>query len=473
MKGSSIGGFAIGPIGTALLGLAALPVIAWFYSPEDIGRAALLQVAIGFAVLFFSLGLDQAYVREYHVSEDKAGLLATAFIPGLFLLLVSSVLILGWSNEVSLLLYKQEDARLILLTLACMLLAFISRFLSLVLRMEERGLAFSFSQLLQRLLYLLMVLVFIWASENRDFLALLVAHVVSMVAVVMMLAWSTRSVWAQGMGGRVRFINLRGMLSFGLPLIPAGIAFWGMTSLDRLFLRGYSDLSELGVYSVAVSFAAVGGIFQSVFSVVWAPTVYKWAAEGENLERIDKVTEYVLFAVVILFSLAGMFSWVINYFLPGGYDAIQYILMGCLAYPLFYTLSETTVVGLGVARKSGYAMMAAMAALGTSLLANYLLVPLYGARGASVATALAFWVFLVARTELSCRVWRLFPRRRLYIWTSLVLIISSFFVIFGDQYPGCFIATWFCVLLSAAYDFRAVLRDAGHAAHAGYQRFLS
>ena len=67
-------GFSIGPLGGAVLGFLTLPITAWFFSSEDIGRIALLQIVIGFTTVLFSLGLDQAYVREYHEKENKSNL---------------------------------------------------------------------------------------------------------------------------------------------------------------------------------------------------------------------------------------------------------------------------------------------------------------------------------------------------------------------------------------------------------------
>ena len=34
-------GFCLGPIASAALGLITVPFIAWFYTPEDIGRFAI------------------------------------------------------------------------------------------------------------------------------------------------------------------------------------------------------------------------------------------------------------------------------------------------------------------------------------------------------------------------------------------------------------------------------------------------
>ena len=88
MTRNKILGYAIGPIGAALMGFITLPVITWFYSVEDIGRISMLQVVASFSALLFCLGLDQAYVREYHGHKIKPQLFKSALSPGLILSLI-------------------------------------------------------------------------------------------------------------------------------------------------------------------------------------------------------------------------------------------------------------------------------------------------------------------------------------------------------------------------------------------------
>ncbi|MNR06050.1 hypothetical protein D3C85_1221080 [compost metagenome] len=258
------------------------------------------------------------------------------------------------------------------------------------------------------------------------------------------------------------------MLRFGAPLILGGVAFWGMTAMDKVFLRSLSTFEELGVYSVATSFAAAAIIFQSVFSIVWAPTVYKWSAEGVNSDKIDLVTDYVLFAVVVLFCIAGVFSWIITYVLPPSYERVQYILLSCMAYPLFYTLSETTVVGLGVARKSSYVMLAALIGCATGVTGSYFLIPLYGASGAAVSSAIAFWIFFFCRTEFSSLIWRPLPRFRLYLQTLACLSLSIGFTFKGEDYHAEFIFFWGGLLVLSVFLNRNLL--VGVFKNLGYRR---
>ena len=132
-------GYMLGPVGSGLLGFVSLPIITWFYSVEDVWRISMLQVFMSFSVLFFCLGLDQAYVREYHESKNKPALLKTVLFPSLALSILSFLLLAIYDLKiVSKWLYEIPSTYLSLITILCFVIALASRFLSLVLRMQER-----------------------------------------------------------------------------------------------------------------------------------------------------------------------------------------------------------------------------------------------------------------------------------------------------------------------------------------------
>jgi O-antigen/teichoic acid export membrane protein len=453
-----IASFALGPIASAILGFISLPIITWFYSSEDIGRIAMLQVISSMCVLLFSLGLDQSYVRDYHESQNKPLLLKAALTPGFILLLLSVTGCLLWPNVLSSALFKVDNFLISALVAICLVSTFVSRFLSLILRMQEKGLAFSLSQVLPKLLFLIIIGAYVLFSCDFELLHLIIAQTASIVLVTVLYAWNTRSHWLSALGQPIDRQQLKSMLAFGTPLILSGLASWGLLAMGRLFLRHYSSFDQLGIYSVASSFAAAAILVQSIFSTLWAPTVYKWAAAGINADKINEITDQVLALVVLLFAFTGLFSWLVVYFLPAKYSSVQYIMVSCMSNPLFYTLSETTGVGLGIMRRSMLMLSASLVSALINLLGCYLFVPSYGAAGAAISSAIAYWVFLLLRTELSSRAWHSLPRTKLYVFTSISLTMAILFTIAGKAFHNSFFIIWFLVLIVAVVSFKETLR---------------
>jgi O-antigen/teichoic acid export membrane protein len=452
--------FALGPIGTAGLGFVTLPIVAWYYGAEDVGRLSMQTIATSFALLFFSLGLDQAYVREFHEEEDKGRLLKATLLPGLVLFGVALPVLAWLSAPVAGLLFGQEDPMLTLLMFVTALSGFITRFLALILRMEERGLAFSLSQVLPKALFLALVALQVLLKVRADFRTLLGATAISALAVPLVYGWNTRHTLRAALRARIDPERLKAMSRYALPLVPGGLAFWGLTAVDRMFLRGCSTLSELAVYSVAANFAAGAAILQSVFGTLWAPTVYRWASQGDCADKVDRAMNHVLFAVILLFCAFGLMAWILPLLLPPQYAPVRYVFIAALAYPLLYTLSETTVVGINLQRRSGLALLASACALAVDVLCDWVLVPRFGASGAAVASTLAFFVFFVVRTEGSAQVWRQFPRTRMYLFVLAIMVTVIASALAQHAFETAATALWLAILISAIAAFRTSLKSA-------------
>lgn len=463
MNVKKIIGYAVGPIGSGILGLITLPIITWFYSVEDVGRISMLQVFTSFSVLFFCLGLDQVYVREYYESDNKLLLLKTVVFPG-FILCVSILTLLFIFDPylIAYWLYDINSSYLSIITILCFIVALISRFLSLILRMQERALAFSMSQLLPKILLLLFILFIVGFGYSRDVYNLLTANILSLCFAFMIYTWNTRVDWLPAIRLKINKEHLKAYLVFGLPLIIAGLASWGLNTLDRLFLRGMASYNELGVYSVAMSLAGVATIIAGIFNTIWAPMVFKWVSSGDiDYKKIDQISEYVLAAIYFVVVISGLFSWLIPYFLPPEYEKVQILLAACLIGPLFYTLSETTAVGIAITRKTKYSMYASICAMVIGILGNYLLIPILGASGAAISLAVSFWTFYIIRTEFSRIVWRKMPAGKSY-WVSFgLLIVAIQNALLSHDFITRY-SIWFLALTVGFYLFRKTIFSLFH-----------
>ena len=164
-------------------------------------------------------------------------------------------------------------------------------------------------------------------------------------------------------------------LRYGLPLAFGNLAYWGLTSIDRFVLKNISGLDELGIYSMAVSFGAVALIFQSVFSTIWAPLVFKWVEEKTNLDKIgdnhafhdrphqrNDLPHRDFLADGDLDTAGKIHAGSI-------YPALVY------ALPPVYTLTEVSGIGLNVVRSTWLITVINIVAFIANTALLYLLVP--------------------------------------------------------------------------------------------------
>lgn len=168
----------------------------------------------------------------------------------------------------------------------------------------------------------------------------------------------------------------------------------------------------------------------------------------------------MLALVVFAFCMTGLLSWTTTFLLPANYVDVQWIVISCVGYPLLYLLSETTVVGIGITRKSSYAMFAAALAFIVNVLGNWFLIPIYGAKGAAVSTCFSFWVFLILRTEFSSFLWQRISTGRLYILSSICVIGAIASTLFGEVLGNRMLVFWACFLVFSVIIFRNEVKAA-------------
>ena len=112
--------------------------------------------------------------------------------------------------------------------------------------------------------------------------------------------------------------------------------------------------------------------------------------------------------------------------------------------------------GIKLSRKTSLSMVVSIVAMLCSAIGNYFLVPPYGASGAAASTAIAFWVFYILRTELSCKVWRSVPRGKSYS-IGLILLVSALMGLFVDDASILFVI-WGLLFFAGIFIFKGVVK---------------
>ncbi|MBY8021380.1 oligosaccharide flippase family protein [Vibrio fluvialis] len=424
--------FSVGVLGSALTSLITFPIMAWYYPPDIIGKISLLNVVIGFVVTFFSLGLDQSFVREYNEEQNKAKLLNTVILPSSLLIIVSSFLILCINvKSVSYLIFKENSAVISLCIFFIAALSILNRFLVLVFRMEGRGIVFSLVQIIPKVGFLILMLTFV-IFDLIELKFIIYSQLLGLLLASSLAIYNYRGSFRNK--EIYNFAKVISLIKFGIPLMFGALAYWGLLSIDRVFIVKYGSFSDLALFSVAMSFAGVANVVQSIFSTIWVPIVYKWAHElkdkNQYRDKIELVNDSVCILIVIFTVACGMLSWLAKFIIPNDYHDVVYILPSCMIAALYYVASETTVVGINISKRTFLALICSVVALLLNSIGNYCLIPLYGVEGAVISTSISFMFFLVLRTELAVKAWIPIKRRDMYLVLFLNLLYATSFVVF-------------------------------------------
>lgn len=442
---SSALGFGLGPAAGAVIGLATVPLTAWLFKPDDVGRLNVAQTALQAGVIALSLGLDQAYVRWFHESANPSQLFAKVVrIAGL-----TTVVVLGLSiplgTQLSRLMFATPDAKLVWLLGLALLFSVGTRFLSLPLRMRGRGLAFSAGQIAPKVVLVGGLVLVKLGFFPRNFRTLALLLMLSMLAgfAAYVVATPDRGTKTSARDDS----SPRELLAFSAPLILSSFVYWGLSATTTITLRAFASLHELGVYGLASSIAAAAAIFQVIFSTIWAPVIYRWHARGPVREQLTVVARLTTLVALLAVSLATAASPLIAAVLPRSYAGVGPLIACSVVPTALYAVSEVTGIGIYLERRTWLSLWATGAALVVNVGLSIPMVMSMGVRGAVFANVLAYAVFYLGRSELSGLVMRDRFARSTYPWIALMLLVSALSLATGTMatvvaFVAMIVAVW-------------------------------
>jgi O-antigen/teichoic acid export membrane protein len=96
----------------------------------------------------------------------------------------------------------------------------------------------------------------------------------------------------------------RQVLHYSLPLMPAGLALWGLNFADRSQIQGLATTGELGSYAVAAKVALGVMLAVGAFQTAWPPFAHSIRGEGTAKQTFRQVFTY--WAVVMGWAIAAL-----------------------------------------------------------------------------------------------------------------------------------------------------------------------
>lgn len=406
--------FGIGPIVGMGISMLTVPVTTRLLVPEEYGKSSLFTLFQSLFLIIGLLGLDQGYVRYYNDKEtDRTTLFQNAlFYPLIFCAVLISVCIV-FLKPISTFLFGSVEVGLMIAFCFFIPILLLNRFFLLQIRMDLRGKIYSFLNVISQVITF-GILVTLLVYYQKSFRSIVYATILGMCVNTFLCFLFCNKDFLKTKFNYSKDLQAR-LLKFSLPLVPATLLSWLLNSFDKVGLRAWSDFYQLGLYSAAFKIVALLNVFQNIFSTTWIPVAYKWHEDNVPNKKFEDISTIVLAVMVLLFSFILVFRDVIMLFLGSEYRNTARVFVFLLFVPVMYTVSETTSLGIGFAKKTMYSLYVAMVAVILNLIGNYILIPKYGAEGAAITTCVSYIVFFWGRTLFSRKVWFKFKLGRFCI----------------------------------------------------------
>ena len=388
-------------------GLILIPLLTRYFGALNYGLWSQVTVFVSTLIPLITLGTDNAVILFLPgMEKEKQKRAYSAWV--LFILsitLVFSVLIWLFSSTFSKIFFGEASdySTYIVISIFSLLITMMLNVFRNWFRIHNHVKTYASISVFQAVINILaVVVVLIYKLDVINFVK------VTLVGEGLIVIWLFFNIWKTFGWGAPDFSILGSMVRFGLPLVPAGYAMWGLNSLDRLFLVQYSNLSEIGIYSTIYSLGYM--VIQLFVNPIW--TLFPNTAAGlhnqgkkEDLQRLFSFSTGLML-VICLPCFVGLFllgTSVLQLLTPPDFVfAAPIISIVAIGY-FFLILSAYYETSLGLVRKQYLSTLSIFIAVLTNVILNFLLIPRFSILGAGLATTLSFMIQFICSFSLEKR----------------------------------------------------------------------
>jgi O-antigen/teichoic acid export membrane protein len=420
--------YQFGDIVAKGLALLTLPLYTRHLGTEAYGVAETLLTAVILASILLRVGVGEAFIRFYFDDEDQARrerIARTATATVAWTTTVASLAAVAFAGPLSRVVLPFEDP----LLLDCAVLglwAFTNLEMAYAqLRVDERARAYVYASganVAMTVAFTVALVVF----ANQGARGLLLGNFGASALVVLGLWWVLR----RRVSLRVRVADLRAMLRFGLPTVPADASVYALQVADRLYLYRAFSRGAAGEYAIAIKLATVVFVAVRGFQYAWPPLAYSIASDERAARLYSLVTTYYALATgVVVCAVELLGRWMVRllaahrYF--DAYRALPWLALGWALYGLYLVF----VAIAGRARVTSRNFPAGAAGLAVNVALLLVLVPHSGAglgiAGAGIALCGAYVAMLVVMYLLTRRLFKVgFEWLRLAQLAAVLLAVA-------------------------------------------------
>ena len=420
--------YGISTIVGRFLGFLLVPFYTHFISRGDMGIYTNIYAYLAFLNIFYIYGMDAAFMKYSSLAEPEAKkkVFSTAYIfVTLSTLALTAVLLLLRLPFGHLMAVPARYTRLIYYVILILLFDTLALVPFANLRLQRKAGKFAALKLTNILinlgLNLLFFLKFHWGME-AIFAANLAASAVTLILLIPEISKRLQI--------KIHGAELKKMLRFGLPYLPASLAATMVQVIDRPVVLAMTNASTLGLYQTGYKLGIFMMLVVSMFQYAWQPFFLNNAREKNAREIFAKIMTLFVLTASLLWIVISLFienlarleigpgrSIIEKHFLPG----LVVVPIILLAY-LFNGIYVNLQAGLYIEEKTKYFPYVTGAGALVNVAANLLLIPLLGIAGAALATLASYMVMAAGLFIFAQRFYKIE-----YEYSKLLKILGTIF----------------------------------------------
>lgn len=446
----SSGIYFVGTVLTKLITFLLLPLYTSYIKPADYGTYDLYNTYLSFlcSVLFLDIWAGIMRFMYDYTGEEKKKPISCGLVIFSSSCVIYTIILLTASQFMDVEYVPVLFLYGILMNLQT-LVGYIARGYGKTVLYTAAGLVGS----VVTILFNVLLLVYFHMDYSALFIASCIGYVVNIVMVVIGVrvphAFSVRNFDRQ---------LFKEMLIFSLPLCLNSVAYWFLTSYNKVALVGALGTEANGYYAIASRFGSMITLFTTCFQMAWQELSFSKSAREDDLgdfytKAINSYIKTMGAGLAVLIPVIYIiYPIMINRSYDTGKELVPMFLLGTILSTISSFLGNTFS-----AIKRNQLLFYTMA-IGSiaNVISVHLLLPVFGIQATNIALIIGFLIICVSRV--------LFLKREMTLRTdfvSIVVLLFAFAVVTAAYSKGNMVMNMLAFVFAAAVSlflFRDVIR---------------
>jgi O-antigen/teichoic acid export membrane protein len=396
--------YGLGNMVPRLFNFFLLPIHTIFFLPAEYGIFTKLMSVVAMLNIVYSFGMETAYFRfatKPGADEKKVFRATQTVVVSISTLLTLSFVFFSGSFADMLDISSHENYIVWL-----SLIMFIDNVVSIPfarLRLQKKPLQFAFYRISNVVILTGLNLYFLYVIFNPQigisyiFIANLIAN-----AFYLIFFFKTLTNW-RPVYDREIFTS---MIPYAYPVMLTGLA--GMTNeffsrlalenwLPKNFYPGKSSAYALGIFGACYKFSVLMNLAVQAFRMAGEPFFFSQASDRSSPQLFAKVNHYFVIVCCVILLGVSINLDILKFFIPNplyweGLKIVPPLLLGYLFLGIYYNFT----VWFKLTDKTYYGTIITIGGAILTIAFNFILIPIAGYYGSSLATMFIYFFMMVA-----------------------------------------------------------------------------
>lgn len=428
--------YGLGGIISKIIPLIMVPIVTRLMpSTEYYGISDLSNTVVQFGSAIAVMGMYDAMYRMFFEKDEenyKKRVCSTAMVFTLFSsIIVFIIMVLLKEIIAEFFLGNRQYAYIVYLSAMATLVGATNSIISAPTRMQNKRKVFLITNTISPLL-----------SYAISIPLLLAGHYIVALPLAAVISGATMEL-AFGIMNHKWFVFkkfelplLKQMLVIAIPLLPNFLIYWIFNSSDKVMITNMIGIGAAGLYSVGSKLGHCSQLIYTAFSGGWQYFAFSTMKEKNQVESNSKIFEYLGIISFIATSFICAWSYPLFKILFTEQYLDAYIVAPYLFLaPLLQMLFQVACNQFLIIKKTWPNMLILSLGAIANLIMNYILIPILGIEGASIATLFGYVISDVICVIVLYKMRLMFVRRR-FIYASVIMVmyIISWRIFFNSRF---------------------------------------